>query len=80
MLTFKPITLAANHGDEEAVLVLDGERLMAVASRLGDAHEDAAGQWFVEAIFDDRVPAVGQQCASLDELADLIGQAGQSHG
>ncbi len=72
MLTFQTITLEANHGDEEAVLVLRADRLVAVATRLGAQHGGAAGQWYVETVFNDALRLAGQCCASLDELSVLI--------
>jgi hypothetical protein len=68
MFTFKPITLDANHGDEEAVLVMRSDRLVAVASRLGPHHDDASGNWFVEAVFSEDLHIAGQRYGSLDEI------------
>ena len=39
------------NGDDEALLVFHEGRLLAVVSRLGDQHGDAAGLWFVETVF-----------------------------
>jgi hypothetical protein len=49
--SFEPIKLDGNYGDDEAVLVMRAGRLLAVASRLGTEHGDAAGAWFVEKAF-----------------------------
>lgn len=67
MFTFKPITLDANHGDEEAVLVMRSDKLVAVASRLGP-HHDASGEWFVEAVFSEDLHIAGHCYGSLDEI------------
>ncbi len=72
MLTFTPITLEANHGDEEAVLILRAERLVAIASRLGEHHGGAAGEWFVETVFNDGLRIAGRRCATLEDMTSLI--------
>lgn len=48
-LRLQPIVIAARDGD--GVLVFSEAGLVAVLSRLSDLHEDAAGQWFMEAGF-----------------------------
>jgi hypothetical protein len=75
MLTFKPVTLEYNHGDEEAVLVLRSERLVAIAARLGIHHGDAAGEWFVEAVFTDALLITGGRYRTLEEIAARIEMA-----
>jgi hypothetical protein len=47
-LTFQPVALAGNYGDEEAALVLADGQLVAIFSRLGPAHGAEAGRWFLE--------------------------------
>jgi hypothetical protein len=48
-LTLQPVRVANGH-DEEGVLVLAGERLLAVLVQLSDEHEEqgVAGRWFLE--------------------------------
>lgn len=72
MLTFQKIQLEANHGDEDAVLVLRAERLVAIASLPGAQHDASSGQWYVETVFTDDRRLVGQCCGSLEELSSLI--------
>jgi hypothetical protein len=50
-LSFEPIKLDGNYGDDEAALVMRSGRLLAVVSRLGPEHGEAAGSWFVEKAF-----------------------------
>jgi hypothetical protein len=45
----QPTRLAAD--DADGLLVLSDARLVAVLVRLSQIHEDAAGQWFLEAGF-----------------------------
>ena len=50
-LTLQPVRVATG-SDEEGMLVLtDGQRLVAVLTRLSDQHESAAGHWYLEAGF-----------------------------
>lgn len=72
MLTFQKIQLESNHGDEDAVLILRSERLVAIASFLGAQHGPSSGQWYVEAVFSEDRRLVGQCCQSLDELTSLV--------
>ena len=53
-ISLQPTTLDTPDGDAEAVLVYRENRLLAVASRLGPAHEADAGSWFLEAVFGPR--------------------------
>jgi hypothetical protein len=48
---FRAVQLDADHGDQDAVLVLRDGRLTAVLCRLGPMHDALAGRWFVEAMF-----------------------------
>ncbi|WP_414474379.1 hypothetical protein [Microvirga sp. M2] len=48
--TFQPIRVATGF-DEEGMLVLDEERLVAVLVRLSDNNEVSPGQWYLEAGF-----------------------------
>jgi hypothetical protein len=72
MLDFKPIALDFNHGDEEAMLVLRSERLVAIVVHLGHHHGEAAGQWFVETIFGENMPITGRSYKTLDDISDAI--------
>jgi hypothetical protein len=47
---FKPATLDSAY-DNEAMLLFRNGRLMAVLARLGEAHEDLQGHWFIEKTF-----------------------------
>ena len=49
-LTLQPIRVATGF-DEEGMMVLDDERLVAVLVRLSDENEVAPGQWYLEAGF-----------------------------
>jgi hypothetical protein len=51
MLSFEPVTLDGNYGDEEAVLVFRDGHLLAIAARLGGGHAELAGHWYVEKTF-----------------------------
>jgi hypothetical protein len=72
MLTFQPIRLEFNHGDEDAVLVLRAGQLVALATRLGVEQGTAAGEWFVEAVFTDALLITGRRYETLDEIAAII--------
>ncbi|HEY0413034.1 MAG TPA: hypothetical protein VGD66_07825 [Allosphingosinicella sp.] len=50
-LTFQPVTLDGNYGDEAAMLVFREGHLVAVISQLSAAHGVLEGQWFVEKTF-----------------------------
>jgi hypothetical protein len=50
-LHFEAVTIDENYGDEEAVLVYRGGRLLAIVSRLGPGHGNLAGGWYVEKMF-----------------------------
>jgi hypothetical protein len=47
----QPTQLAAD--DADGLLVFSDAGLVAVLVRLSELHEDAAGQWFLEAAFGD---------------------------
>ena len=44
----QPVLVETGTRDEEARLVFVDDRLVAVLVLLSDAHEDVAGQWFLE--------------------------------
>jgi hypothetical protein len=48
-LQIQPTRLAAD--DADGLLVFSNKGLVAVLVRLSEIHEDAAGQWFIEAGF-----------------------------
>ena len=50
MIRFQSVLVATGH-DEEGVLAFDGDRLVAVLTRLGLDTEIAPGCWFVECRF-----------------------------
>jgi len=51
-LTFQPVTLAASNNDDEGMLVFRDGHLLGVLSRLSEIHDNLAGLWFIEALFD----------------------------
>ena len=51
MLRVEPASIAGS--DADGVLVFSEAGLVAILSRLSELHEDAAGQWFLEAGFGD---------------------------
>jgi len=55
-------------GDCEGVLVFRDDALLAVATKLGLAHDDLAGSWIVEALFS---AAVGVPRHTFPDLAGL---------
>ena len=73
-LTFEPITLDASHGDVEARLVYREGRLLAVATRLGEGHGEAAGRWYVEALFNDKAEPLHDTFASLSDVEVRLGE------
>ena len=50
-LTLQPVRVANSAADEDGLLVLVEDRLVAVLVRLSDANEVAPGEWFLEAGF-----------------------------
>ena len=47
-LTMRPVQLGANSSDREARLVLEGEELVAILSRLTNLHGSDRGKWYLE--------------------------------
>ncbi|WP_380779999.1 hypothetical protein [Sphingomonas sp. R86520] len=72
MLTFQPIRLEFNHGDEDAVLILREGQLVAIAARLGVDHGTAAGEWFVETVFTGALLITGRRYQTLDDIAAIL--------
>jgi hypothetical protein len=64
-LSTQEVTLDTSGPDTQAVLVFREERLLAVLCRLSDIHGELAGQWFVEAVFNE-LP--GAQSRTFDSL------------
>lgn len=67
-LTYEPVTLDASHGDVEGRLVYRDGRLLAIATRLSEAHGEAAGRWFVEVVFNDEAEPLHDTFDSLAEV------------
>ena len=67
-LSFEPVTLDASHDDVEGRLVYREGRLLAIATRLGASHGEAAGRWFVEVLFNDEAEPLHGTFASLAEM------------
>jgi hypothetical protein len=63
-LTFEPVTVDGNYGDNDGVLIFRGGALLAIAVRLGEAHGPAQGRWFLEKSFG------GISDASVDPFED----------
>lgn len=79
-LAFQPITLDGNAPDQEAMLVLRGERLLAVLTCLSDLHADLEGKWFVEATFGDLPSARPFVFDSTDHFQMWLGQSDEAAG
>lgn len=69
---FQNVMLATNDTDDHAVLVMRDGRLAAVLTRLGDMHEDVAGQWFVEAMFGGSPPVLRHVFESPDAFVQWL--------
>jgi hypothetical protein len=54
MITFQPVTLHNDHGEDQGMLAFSGNRLIAVLTHLDKWHGDLDGHWFVEARFGSR--------------------------
>lgn len=67
-ISIQPVRLDTHDGDADAVLVLRGGRLVAVASRLSDIHGRLSGSFFIEAVFGPRDHQLGATFASEEEL------------
>jgi len=50
-LTLQPVRVATGSDEEGMLVFTDGQRLVAVLTRLSDQHEDMAGHWYLEAAF-----------------------------
>lgn len=65
---FQPVTLSASTPDDEGMLVLCDDRLVAVISRLSAIHGDREGRWFIEATF--RILPLGPE-QTFETLGDV---------
>ncbi len=79
-ISFEPVILDASHDDVEGQLVYREGRLLAVATRLGEAHGDAAGRWFVEALFNDKADPLHETFASLAEVGERLAAGARTGG
>ena len=71
--TLQPMRVATGF-DEEGMMVLDEQRLVAVLVRLSDENEVAPGQWYLEAGF-GRIDGTSHPAFSnLDMAKDWISQ------
>ena len=50
-LTLEPIRVATGSDEDGMLVFIDGQRLVAVLTRLSEQHEAMAGQWYLEAAF-----------------------------
>lgn len=74
-ISYRPVTLDANHGDEAAMLVFRDERLSAIVTRLGAAHGGLAGRWFVETLFTESTDMLHVTLSSLTDLESLLARS-----
>ena len=72
-LTLQPIRVATGF-DEEGIMVLDEQRLVAVLVRLSDKNEVAPGQWYLEAGFGRLDGGSHPTFSNLDMVKDWISQ------
>jgi hypothetical protein len=72
-LSLQPMRVATGF-DEEGMLVLDEERLVAVLVRLSDENEVAPGQWYLEAGFGRLDSGSHPLFSNLDVAKDWIAQ------
>jgi hypothetical protein len=49
-LTLSPVRVATGSDEEGMLVFTDGQRLVAVLTRLSDQHEGAAGHWYLEEV------------------------------
>jgi hypothetical protein len=70
-LTLQPVRVANSH-DEEGLLVLAEDRLVAVLVRLSEEHGDLSGDWFLEAGFGRLDGPHHPTFRDLDEAQDWI--------
>ncbi|HEX8483746.1 hypothetical protein [Sphingomonas sp.] len=75
-VSFQDITLDTGGTDERAVLVMRNGRLTAILSRLGQMHEELAGQWFVETMFGASPNSQQHVFANPDEFVAWLGEQG----
>jgi hypothetical protein len=77
----QPMRVDTGGNDEEGLLVLADERLVAVLVRLSDQHDDKAGQWFLEHGFGrldgTAHPTFRDVEAAKDWIAARVGQSRQ---
>jgi hypothetical protein len=64
---FEPVRVRTGSPDEEGLLVLRDERLVAVLVRLSEQHAEDAGKWVVEAGFAFPDTARDQVFTELDD-------------
>ena len=50
-LTLDPVRVATGSDEHGMLVFTDGQRLVAVLTRLSDQHEDMAGLWYLEVGF-----------------------------
>jgi hypothetical protein len=72
-LTLQPICVATGF-DEEGMMVLNEQRLVAVLVRLSDKNEVAPGQWYLEAGFGRLDGGSHPTFSNLDMVKDWISQ------
>ncbi len=72
-LTLQPIRVATGF-DEEGMMVLNEQRLVAVLVRLSDENEVAPGQWYLEAGFGRLDGGSHPTFSNLDMVKDWISQ------
>ncbi len=71
--TLQPMRVATGF-DEEGMMVLDEQRLLAVLVRLSDENEVAPGQWYLEAGFGPLDGGSHPLFSNLDMAQEWIGQ------
>jgi hypothetical protein len=72
-LTLQPICVATGF-DEEGMMVLNEQQLVAVLVRLSDKNEVAPGQWYLEAGFGRLDGGSHPTFSNLDMVKDWISQ------
>ncbi len=72
-LTLQPMRVATGF-DEEGMMILDEQRLVAVLVRLSDENEVAPGQWYLEAGFGRIDGGSHPLFSNLDMAQDWISQ------
>jgi len=56
-LEFKPVVLDVTSGDSAGMLISHRGALLAIAAKLSALHDEHAGWWFVEIIFNSDIKA-----------------------